>query len=398
MKIVRRSWAIVLVAAAVASSAVGCEDEAAPHDHEAPEALPPPAASADAHAAHGASSATPGGMAPFRADVNRLTALGLETVAVEHAAARRAIRTVGVVGVDETRTSHVHSKVKGFVEGVSADYVGKKVKRGEALCSIFSQQVVAAQLEYVALHRARNATRAALGEEGPLSGDAVMAAAKQRLALWDVPASILPRIEATGEPVRTFSLHAPRAGTLVARQAYVGAYVEPGAELFTISDLSRLWVQIDLYEADVASVPVGTTVALTIQGVGGPMRAPITFLAPTIDEATRTLRARIELDNADGAIRPGAFVHAELETGEGHGLFIPENAVIRTGKRNIVFVIHGEHVEPREIRVARATADRVQVEDGLAAGERVATGAQFLLDAESRLRASSSPGGAHAGH
>lgn len=392
---VQSAWVVGLVAAALGASAAGCRSEAAQHDHGARAA---PAASADPHAAHGASSATPSGMAPFRADVNRLTALGLETVAVEHAAARRAIRTVGVVGVDETRTSHVHAKVRGFVEGVSADYVGKKVKRGEALCSIFSQQVVAAQLEYLALHRARNATRAVLGEEGPLSGDAVMAAAKLRLSLWDVPAAILPRIEATGEPLRNFSLYAPRAGTLVARQAYVGTYVEQGTELFVISDLSRLWVQIDLYEAEVAAVPVGTSVALTIEGVGGPIRAPITFLAPTIDEATRTLRARIELDNADGTLRPGAFVHAELETGEGHGLFIPETAVIRTGKRDVVFVVHGEHIEPRDVRLRRVSGDRVQVEEGLAEGEHVATGAQFLLDAESRLRASSSPGGAHAGH
>jgi Cu(I)/Ag(I) efflux system membrane fusion protein len=391
---VRKSRFLGLVVAALAAVA-GCDRSAPSHgDHTPP---PAPAASAEVHAAHGVSSATPGGMAPFQTDVSRLTALGLETVVVEHAQARRAIRTVGVVGVDETKTSHVHAKVKGFVEGVSADYVGKKVKRGEALCVIFSQQVVAAQLEYLALFRARKATRAALGEDG-LSGDSIMDAAKQRLALWDVPASVLTRLEATGEPSRSFGISAPRGGTVVARQAYVGAYVEQGTELFTISDLSRLWVQIDLYEADVTAVPVGTEVALTIEGVGGPIRAPITFLAPTIDESTRTLRARIELDNADGNIRPGAFAHAELETGEGHGLFIPESAVIRTGKRSVVFIVHGEHVEPREVKLGRSSADRVQVDSGLKQGEHVATGAQFLLDAESRLRASSSPGGAHAGH
>ena len=135
MKIVRRSWAIALVAAAVASSGMGCGNKAAPDDHEATAAPPPPAASADAHAAHGASSATPGGMAPFRADVKRLTALGLETVAVEHAAARRAIRTVGVVGVDETRVTEVLITPHPFQELIARQHgigmVGKLAQQPE---------------------------------------------------------------------------------------------------------------------------------------------------------------------------------------------------------------------------------------------------------------------------
>lgn len=390
------TWSVMLAAALALA---GCDEGGGAHPpgHGAI-AETPAIASADPHAAHRGASTAPSGMVGFQADVPRLTALGFETAPVEHAAAGRVIRTVGLVGVDETRTSHVHAKVKGFVEGVHADHIGKKVKRGELLATLFSQQVVAAQLEYLALFRARHATMAALGDRGPLSGESVLDAARTRLSLWDVPAAILQRVEATGEPVRTFGVGAPRAGTLVARQAYVGAYVEPGTEMFTIADLSKLWVQIDLYEADVASVPVGTEVALTIEGVGGPLRAPVTFLAPTIDESTRTLRARVELDNPEGTIRPGAFVHAELQTTGGDGLFVPVDAVIQTGKRAVVFVVCGEHVQPREVHIARSTGGRVQVLEGLKAGDRVATGAQFLLDAESRLQASGSPGGAHAGH
>ncbi len=396
-------WALVLGLL----SAVGCEAGKAPQlGQSAAASEPAPAASVD-HSAH--ASASPGSSAgpspspgtpsaPFHADVARLTALGLETVPVEQAAAQRAIRTVGVVGVDETRTSHVHAKVRGVVEGVQADFVGKKVKRGEALCSIFSQQVVAAQLEYLALYRSRGAISAALGDGGALSKDSVMAAARGRLALWDVPPSILAHVEKTGEPVRAFGIGAPRAGTVVARQAYVGAYVEQGTELFIISDLSRLWVQIDLYEADLGAVRVGTPVKLTIEGVGGPLEAPVTFLAPMIDESTRTVRARVEIENGQGAIRPGAFVHAELQAGEGEGLFVPEEAVIRTGKRSVVFVVDGEQVDPREVHLGATSGGKVRVLHGLREGEVVATGAQFLLDAESRLRASRSPGGAHAGH
>ncbi len=223
-------------------------------------------------------------------------------------------------------------------------------------------------------------------------------AARRRLALWDIPKSVIAKVEATGEPQRTFPLLASRPGVVVAKQAFDGLFVDPSLELYTISDLSRVWVLADVYDSDVANVKVGSVARLTIEGQSAPVTSKVTFLYPTIDERTRTRKARFELETRDGTLLPGAFVTIDMELAMGRGLAIPESAVIRTGARAIVFVVHGVHAEPREIRVGPLVGDHYRVESGLVTGERVGTGAQFLLDSDSRLRATSPPGGGHAGH
>lgn len=335
-----------------------------------------------AHAAHGDA---PPGYTGVMLEPAQAEAIGLASAPVEQRDLTRTVRTVGVVALDETRTTHVHAKVRGWIDTITADFVGRAVRAGRPLCTIYSQDVYAAEAELVALL------------DRP-AGDPLVAAARRRLALWDVSRSEIARLEATREPRRTFALLAPRSGVIVAKAAIEGAFVDPATELYTISDLSRLWVLVDLYEGDAAYVHVGDRARLTIEGQGAPIDATVAFLAPTIDEATRTLKARFAIDNRDGRLRPGAFASAEMTLNLGPGLAIPESAVIRTGTRAIVFVVHGTHVQPREITLGPSSGDVYRVEAGLKAGERVATGAQFLLDSESRLRASSAPGGGHAGH
>ena len=184
----------------------------------------------------------------------------------------------------------------------------------------------------------------------------------------------------------------------MAKQAFEGSFIDPSIELYTISDLSRVWVIADIYEADVSSVRLGSRATLKVEGVAEPLAADVSFLYPTIDERTRTRKVRFELANVSAAVMPGAFVTVELELAQQRGLAVPESAVIRTGARSIVFVVHGTHAEPREVKLAGRIGDYYRVDSGITAGERVATGAQFLLDSESRLRASSAPGGGHAGH
>lgn len=335
-------------------------------------------ASVDAGSAHG--------YAPVQVDPSRLTPLGVSTALVEEVEVNRPLRTVGLVTVDETRTAHVHSKVRGWVDGIAVNFIGRQVKEGEVLCSIYSQEVYSAEIELLAV----------LDSGGPVLG-----AARRRLALWDVPKSEIARLERTREPRRTFPLLAPRAGTVIAKQALDGMYVDAAVELYTVSDLSRVWVLADVYGADLPIVSEGVTGRLRVEGVKEPLEAKAEFLYPTIDEATRTRKIRFELDNESRTLMPGAFVTIELELKLARGLVIPENAVIRTGTRSIVFIAHGDpptHFEPREVTLGLLAGDRYVVEGGLSAGERVATGAQFLLDSESRVRASSMKGGGHGGH
>lgn len=332
--------------------------------------------------------APPPGYAAVSIDPSRAGAMQLSTAPVQERDFTRTLRAVGVVTLDETRSAHVHAKVRGWIDGLRADFVGRKVAAGDVLCSIYSQEVYSAEIELVSLLEHSSAG-------GP---DPLLEAARHRLALWDVPREEIARLERTREPRRTFPLLAPRAGVVVAKDAIEGLYVDPSVELFTLSDLSRVWVLVDVYEADVPSVHLGDRAALTVEGRPGALEAKVTFLAPTIDEATRTRKVRLELANRDGQLLPGAFVSAELKLPVGQGLAIPESAVIRTGTRSIVFVAHGDpasHFEPREVKLGPLVGDHYRVDGGVAAGERVATGAQFLLDSESRLRATSAPGGGH---
>jgi Cu(I)/Ag(I) efflux system membrane fusion protein len=313
--------------------------------------------------------------------------MGLATEAIGERDFSRRLRTVGVVAVDETRTAHVHARVRGWIEGFHVQYVGRRVRAGEPMVSLYSQEVYAAELELASIARS------------PVRSPELIEAARKRLALWEVGSSIIAEVEATGQPQRTFPVLAPRAGTVVAKQAFDGLFIDPSIELYTITDLSRVWVVADIYEADVALVRTGSPARLAIEGQPAPVAARVAFLSPTIDEPTRTRKARFELANPDGSVLPGAFVTVELELALGRGLAVPESAVIRTGERAIAFVVHsGVHAEPREIQIGPLVGAYYRVDGGLAAGDQVATGAQFLLDSESQLRATSGAGGGHAGH
>lgn len=373
-----------------------------------PAASAPLVASATSHAGHlehpgdSGISGIPSGYAPVTLDPARATALGIKAIEVVERDFARTVRTVGVIALDETRTAHVHSKVRGWIDTINVSFVGRKVKPGEPLCSIYSQDVYSAELEFLSvLERAKTgaAPTGEFAQQEQRAQQQLLDAARRRMSLWDVPRSEIERLESTREAKKTFPLLAPRGGTVVDKQALDGMFVDPSVELYTLSDLGRVWALADLYEADVSSVHVGDVARLTVEGVDAPIEAKVTFLSPTVDEATRTLKVRFELANADGKLRPGAFVTVAMDLGSSRALAVPENAVIRTGTRAIVFIAHGEraeHLEPREIKIGPVIGDFYRVDGGLVAGERVATGAQFLLDSESRLRGSG--GGGHGGH
>lgn len=371
----------LLVAACHASGADGHAGHAHPaplvHEHGAGDAAPPT------------------GYAPVTIDERQASSMGLTTAKVERRGFDKTLRTVGVIAIDETRSAHVHTKIRGWIDTLQVDFVGKSVNAGTTLCTIYSQDVYAAEIEFLSILD-RTDTPAVSGEFAASEKHAqaqLLAAAGRRLALWDVPRAEIDRLKSTREARRTFPLLAPRSGRVLAKQAVQGMYVDPSLELFTLSDLSHLWALIDVYEPDVPNVHVGDHAELAIEGLAEPRHATVSFLPPSLDEATRTLKARVDLDNTGGNLRPGAFVSVELRLAMGDGLAVPEDAVIRTGTRSIVFVAHGEHLEPREVGLGPLVGGHYRVEAGLAEGDVVATGAQFLLDSESRLRATSAPVG-----
>jgi len=341
-----------------------------------------------AHSAgHTESTASPEGLATVTIDPARQQLIGLTLARVERAPIASSWRTSGRVAVDETRVHHVNVKFSGFIEHVHGDFIGRQIEKGEPLFTIYSPELLAAQDEYLLALR----TRKKLGS-GILAsdGDSLVAAARKKLELWDVPPSEIARIERTGEASRTITFYSPASGVLTRKDVVPGMRVNAGDMPFEIVDLSRVWVLADAYESDLARVSVGMPAVLTLKAFPNrTFRGQVAFIDPFLDSTTRTAKVRIEFPNKGGELKPEMFGEVVLQGSGREGLRIPADAVIQSGTQNVVFVARGEgKFQPREIEVGAGDSQYVEVVSGLDEGDTVVTRANFLIDSESRLRAS----------
>jgi multidrug efflux pump subunit AcrA (membrane-fusion protein) len=314
---------------------------------------------------------------------------GVQTAAATQERVARTIRAVGTVTADETRIRHVHTKIPGWVEKLYVNFTGQYVTKGEPILSIYSQELLATQEEYL---RARETARRFSSSELPevrKGGDDLVKASRRRLELYDVPDTFITRLEGTGETERSVTLDAPVSGFVTMKDVFEGQQVDPAMELFTVADLSRVWVEADFYEYEAKVLHLGDRAAVTLPyDATTRLQGRIAFINPTIDTDTRTLKVRFEFPNAGMALKPGMFANVELETEAVEGIMIPDSALLDTGERQVVFVAAGNGVfEPREVTVGVRSGGKAQVLAGVAEGEQVVIRANFLLDSESRLRA-----------
>ena len=326
------------------------------------------------------------GLATVTIDPARQQLIGLRTAPVETGTVGAAWRTVGRVAVDETRVRHINVKVSGFVERVFVDFIGKSVSKGQPLFSIYSPDLVAAQEEYLLALK----TRGTLG--GPLagSGDELIAASRRKLQLLDVPAGDIAQLEKTGGVTKTLTLRSPIAGVVTKKDVVDGMQLAAGAMPYEIVDLSSVWVLADIYESDLKKVKEGIPATLTLKAY--PLRkfeGRVAFIDPMLDPQTRTVKVRLSFPNSDRQLKPEMFGEVVLQSHVREGLRIPADAVINSGTRTIVFVAMGEgKFQPREVKLGDSDGQFVEAVDGVAAGDQVVTRANFLIDSESRLRAS----------
>jgi Cu(I)/Ag(I) efflux system membrane fusion protein len=269
------------------------------------------------------------------------------------------------------------------------DYTGKFVRKGEPLASLYSPELVATQQEYLLASRAQKQLGSSSIPSVARGGVNLLEAARQRLLLLDIHPADIARLESTGEVRRTLDLYSPVSGYVTEKMATHGMRVTSVDTLFDIADLSHLWVLADVYESDLPAVRVGMPAELDLSYLPGrSWRGSVTYIAPVVEEKTRTIKVRVEVDNADGALKPEMFADVALKTALGQGLVAPESALLDTGERTLVFVDHADgRLEPREVHAGAKVAEGVQVLDGLSEGERVVTAASFLLDSESSLKA-----------
>lgn len=329
------------------------------------------------------------GRTMLQISAERRQLLGVRSEPVGRARLEHVIRTVGRVAVDERRLHHVHTKYEAYVEHLYVDFTGKYVKQGDPLLALHSPELVATQQEYLLAYRAQGRLEVTGLPSVARGGADLLEAARQRLLFWDIAPEDIERLRVTGQVQRTLDLHADRSGYVVAKTAFHGMRVTPSDTLFDIADLSRLWVLADVYESDMPSVRLGMQAELKVPYLPTETwRGPVTYVDPMVDEKTRTIKVRVEVDNAGELLKPGMFADVFLKPDLGEGLLLPESAVIDAGDRKLVFLDRGEgRFEPREVQLGAKLPNGFQVLSGVAAGDLVVTSANFLLDSESSLKA-----------
>ena len=334
------------------------------------------------------------GLATVKIDPQRQQIIGLRTAPVTPGAVGGSWRTVGRVAVDETRVHHVNVKVAGFAERVFVDYVGKLVQAGEPLFTIYSPELLSVQEEYLLALRARKALRD--GGAVGAAGEDLVKSARERLRLWDIPEAEIERLERTGRPTKTLTLHAPMTGVVTKKDVVMGHRLQEGDMPYEITDLRQVWVLADAYESDLSRLKLGMAATLSLQAFPNrTFKGKVIFIDPVLDAKTRTAKVRLAFPNPTGELRPEMFGEVTLQAAARQGLRIPADAVIDSGTRKVVFLALPEgKFQPREVHLGAVAGDTVEVLSGLEAGDRVVTRANFLIDSESRLRASLSALGA----
>lgn len=336
---------------------------------------------------------------------------GVETAATALKSWSGGVRTVGTVLPDERRTFRIEARFAGWIEELPADFTGQFVRRGQVLAEIFSPELLAAQQEFLLARDAGARFVASSLPEVRRGGEDLVAAARRRLEIFALPPGFVDELAESGEARQMVPVVAPASGFLVSKMVFAGQQVMPGQEMFRLVDLSGVWVEASLYEIDAARVALGDEAHLALAYDPAAARAGrVSYVYPEIDAATRTLRVRFDVVNPKLDWKPGMFVDVELAGRPREALVVPDEAVLDTGERKLVFVEAAPgRFEPREVTVGERRSGEAEILAGLAAGERVATRANFLLDSESRLRAALSsraaesatpapPGGGHEAH
>jgi Cu(I)/Ag(I) efflux system membrane fusion protein len=344
------------------------------------------------------------GHANITLDPWRRQLIGVRTGRVERKPVQRIIRAVGRVEYDEKRLASVNLKVGGWVEELFVKSTGEEVKAGDPLFSLYSPDLIEAQRNYLlALHSVPRG-EARMGESDELA-QATLRSARERLVLLDLSEDQIRELESKQEVPRLTTIVSRFNGVVTRRNVVQGTSIEPGRDLYELADLSTVWLHADVYEYELPLVHVGLEAWLQLASQPGePLTGHVIFVYPYLNEATRTVRVRVEVPNAERRLKPGMYATAFMAAELGEQLVVDDQAVLDTGTRQIVFVDLGEgRLEPRGVQVGERIDGQIVIEGGLQEGERVVTSGNFLVDSESRLKAAllKGPTGSkpeHAGH
>jgi RND family efflux transporter MFP subunit len=328
-------------------------------------------------------------LAPVQLSVERLQSIGVKFGVVERKPVNDEIRATGTVAIDEARLSYVQTRISGHVEKVFADATYQYVRKGQRLFTIHSPELVVAEREYLlAKQNAKNLSQSTV--PGVAEGVAsLLDSSRERFEQWNIPEQEIARLESTGQVVEAMEIVSPVSGYITERNALPNLNVQPETRLYTIADLSSVWVLAQIFQNDLARIRIGAPTSLSLDSYPGrAFRGKVDFIYPDVDMTTRTARVRLLFSNPNLTLSPGMFVNVTLQVPLGNQLVIPVSGVLQSGTRQIVFVDRGAgYLEPREVQLGPQAGDQYIVLKGLKDGERIVTSANFLIDSESQLQA-----------
>jgi RND family efflux transporter MFP subunit len=326
----------------------------------------------------------------IRIPPERQQLIGVKFATVTAEQGGRTIPAVGKVAFDETRVQHVHPRIEGWVEQVLVGFTGDFVRKGDPMLTIYSPEMLATQQELLLARRARDVMTGNPLASAAEHGQSLFDATRRRLELWDLSADQIERVLETGQPIRSVALLAPATGFVLEKNVFANQRVSPGSDLYTIADLSRVWIMADVYESDIGAMRVGqqARIVLPYGDRNTTIAARVNYIQPGVDPATRTLKLRLEAANPGLRLRPEMFVDVEFTVRGEHRLTVPADAVLDTGDRQTVFVDLGDgYLQPRQVVAHERIGDHIVIASGLSEGERVVASGTFLVDSESQLKA-----------
>jgi Cu(I)/Ag(I) efflux system membrane fusion protein/cobalt-zinc-cadmium efflux system membrane fusion protein len=328
-------------------------------------------------------------LVPVQISPQRLQSIGVRTGKVERKSVADEIRTTGSVAIDERRLAYVQVRFSGYIQKVFADATYQYIRKGQPLFTIYSPDLVATEREYLVAKQNQQQVAQSTVQGVAFSAASLLDAAAERLKQWGVPQKEIARLDSTGQVQQELEVDSPVSGYITERNALPSVAVQPEMRLYTIADLSTVWVQAQVFQNDLERIKIGAPATLTVNTyTGQTFSGRVDFIYPQVDMDTRTAKVRVVFSNSGLQLKPGMFVNVSLRVPMGSQLVIPATGVLQSGTREIAFVERSDgYIEPREVQLGSRVGDDFVVLKGLKAGEQIVTSANFLIDSESQLQA-----------
>ena len=359
-----------------------------PSTGQASEAVQPPMQSMSAEQ----SAAPPQpemALAPVQLSSQRMQSIGVQIGEVKFQPVNDEIRFFGNVQADERRLAYVQTRFSGWIRKLYVDATGDFVRKGQPLFTIYSPELVTTEQEYL-IARKNQADLRQSSVTGVASGAvSLFSATKDRLLQWEIPPSEIAQLDTDGKVITDLTINSPVSGYITEKNALPNMYVQPETHLYTVSDLSEVWVLAQVFQSDAGKIKPGDHAEVTVDAYPGKVfLGRVDYLLPQVDTVTRTLPVRLVIPNPGLKLRPGMYVNVRLKQSLGKQLVVPGSAVFHSGTRSLVFAYRGDgNIEPREVELGSRVGEQQIVAKGVHAGEQIVTSANFLIDSEAQLQA-----------